>query len=914
MDYQTPHTATDTRQAQGCAAPLTVITAEKPARLSKRFTLTADGLEKQPGGSLVRGECERSITGGPESLALLLELLEPNQALCYGVPAVGAAPVASRREHEANPRPGEITRTRDNFDWPAGPGWLLVDYDPQGDETPMDSAGLLEHIAAAWPQASDAPAVTGASGSSYIYNAETGEQLKGAGGLRRYVLVADGRDIPRAGQVLFDRLWLAGYGFYVVSKSGALLERASIDASVWQPERLDFAAGASCADPLEQRRPPFESHNPNAAPIDTRATLPDLTADEMEQLKRIKAEQREALEPERQAAQAEWVDARMEQWGAAHPDADDEQREQARERLTGAVTNGQLFGDFQLLHSGGEWVPVGALLDDPQRWHGERFADPLEPDYANDPRIAWLNLRSGGRPYLWSHAHGGQRFRLVRASASIKTGAGEMPRIIREADQLMRHAGEVYQRGGELVRVMDEGAIHPVTGPWLRTHLETIAHWLRFDMKQKAWLVTDAPGELHARILHNRGAWSVPELTAVIRGPIIRPDGTLADTPGYDPATGLLMIADHPDGWPAVPMRPGAEQVKRALAALWEPFEHFPFVDGVSRAVHLAAILTAVQRPVLETAPAFAWNAYKAGSGKSKAAKAVAWLSGQEPTESPWSTEPEEQRKRLMASLMAGPGSMLLDNISGPMESDALCSILTAARYQDRRLGQSEEVSAPTRVLITATGNNLRLVGDLSRRVLVSTVDHGVESPERLAFPFDPVQRVRERWPYYRAAALTVLRGFLAAGSPCNGSGQVGNYEQWDALVRQCVCWLDAEGLAPFELADPADAVAQNYEADPETQKLRALLAAWRRQTNDGEALKTGELIRRADTFAQSDESGAAQLGEVLEEIAGERGKVNSRRLGRWIEKNAGRILDGYAIKSAGQYQGQQRWKVVESN
>jgi len=64
----------------------------------------------------------------------------------------------------------------------------------------------------------------------------------------------------------------------------------------------------------------------------------------------------------------------------------------------------------------------------------------------------------------------------------------------------------------------------------------------------------------------------------------------------------------------------------------------------------------------------------------------------------------------------------------------------------------------PPELWLTATGNNLRLVGDLSRRVLLATIDHGVEKPERLSFPFDPVARVREQWLVYRAAVLTVLR------------------------------------------------------------------------------------------------------------------------------------------------------------
>ncbi|ABI56415.1 hypothetical protein ACN2MM_05965 [Alkalilimnicola ehrlichii MLHE-1] len=887
-------------------AAVSLFTATNPSRLSKRYHLDQQGqLLTAPGGSLVRGEYRRMECGEPWQLATLIDGLRPDQALAFGVARAERSPVASRKAAKE----GDITRTREHFDWPAAPGWLMLDYDPEATAKPLDRDGLLSVLREAWPDIERAPLVLGDSGSSHIYHADTGECVKGRGGLRCYVLVADARDIPRAGEVLHKRLWLAGHGFYLVSKSGALLERGPVDAVVWQPERLDFAAGAACIAPLEQRRPPAEPRNNDAAPIDTRATLPDLTAAELEELAELRRQEREAMAPDQALQREEWVEQRLDE-------IQPKDVEEARARLTDAVTNGRLYGDFVLHHQSGKRVTVGQVLDDPDRWHGQRFADPLEPDYRADSRIAWLNLRSGGRPFIYSHAHGGARYTLIRASATLKAQPGEMPRIVREADALMAEAGVVFQRGGQLVRVVEDGTLFGVQPPWLRTHLEEVAAWLRWDGRAKDWLPADAPGDLAPRILANRGGWSVPELTGVIRGPILRPDGSLLNQPGYDKATGLLLLADHPDGWPAIPAHPSREQVRAALATLWEPFARFPYVDDVSRAVQLAALLTAVQRPLLETAPAFAWNAYRAGTGKSKGAKATAWLGGSEPVESPWSEQAEEQRKRLMSALMAGPSSLLLDNVSGPMDSDTLCAVLTASEFRDRKLGVSEDVSAPTRVLVAATGNNLRLVGDLSRRVLVATIDHGVENPERLAFPFDPVARVRERWLHYRAAALTVLRGFLAEGAPAHGLGTMGSYEQWDALIRQCVVWVRAEGLAGFSLADPADAVARNYDNDPETQKLRALVAAWHAQ-HAAAPVRVATLISTAGgdvdgcTFPQYDEGRAALL-EALQEIAGDRGYVNRRRLGRWIERHAGRVVDGLRIESAGEAYKTRQWRVVQ--
>jgi len=889
-------------------ALVSLITSEKPSQLAKQFNLGTNGeLKRKSAGSLVRGEYQRIEAGTPNALAALIDSLKPNQALTFGtVKELERSPIASKKEATES----DITRTRDFFDWPAAPGWLMVDYDPKATEQPLTRDDLLSVLTEVWPEIENAPLVLGDSGSSWIFNKTTDECLKGGAGLRCYVLVSDARDIPRAGEILHKRLWLEGYGYYAVSASGALLERSTVDAMVWQPERLDFAAGAKCSPPLEQRRPAPAPRNNSAATIDSRETLPDLTSAEKETLAELRGVRRAEVAPEQEERQAEWVEARI---AEIKPDADDE--EETRNRLTDAVKNGRLYGDFVLHHHSGEAVTVGTVLDNRERWHGERFADPLEPDYRGDKRIAWLNLLSGGRPNIYSHAHGGRKYTMTRASATIKAQPGEMPRVIREADALMLDAGVVFQRGGQLVRVMDGGVIYGIQHPWLRTHLEEVASWQKWDGRGKKWIAADSPGDLAQRILANRGAWMVPELTGVVRGPILREDGSLLDQPGYDRASGLLLLADHPDGWPMIPKHPSREEVRTALEKLWEPFAHFPFIDDLSRGVQLAALFTAVQRPLLETAPAFGWNAYRAGTGKSKAAKATVWLSGSEPVESPWSDQAEEQRKRLMSGLMAGPSSLMLDNISGPMSSDTLCSILTSSVFRDRKLGVSEDVSAPTRVMVTATGNNLRLVGDLSRRVLLATIDHGVEKPERLSFPFDPVARVREQWLVYRAAVLTVLRGFIAAGSPANGQGRMGSYEQWDTLIRQCVCWVKAEGLSQFGVEDPAEAVTQNYENDPETQKLRSLLMGWH-TVHDSKQIRVGEVLRLAEEqgtkgfLIEEPNEDQAELLEALREIAGEPDKVNTRRLGRWIERHAGRVLDGMKLERGQQQRGCARWMV----
>ncbi|ABM61933.1 hypothetical protein [Halorhodospira halophila] len=883
------------------SAKVSVITATGPSRLTESFSISGQNIENDPGQPLVRGFYQQRTCATPSELADLINSLKPNQALAYGLSTVERSPITSRKSRQSN----DISVTREFFDWPAAPGWLLiVHHPPRGHERAVSRSDLLSVLREAWPGIDSAPMVFADGSTSWIYSQDTGECLIAQRGLRCYVLVSDARDIPRAGKVLHQRLWLTGHGFYHVSKAGSLDEKSAVDPTVWRPEYLDKVAGAHCEPPLEQRRRPAETRNTYAEPLSTVTTLPDLTETERKHAESIKQDERIQKHAEQEQAKRNWVE---EQVASTKP----EHQRAHRLKLLDAVENKRLHGGFVLKHSSGTHVTVAKLLENPERWHGERFADPLEPGCEGNSRVAWANLYSGGRPYIYSHAHGGSHFILLWASKALTVECGESPQLLQEVDKLIRQAGVVFQRGGQLVRVIDDKEIHHVELPWLRTHMEEIASWKRYNEKKKKLVVIDSPADLAKRYLAYRGEWSVPELQGIIRGPILRPDGSLLDTPGYDRQTGLLLTADNPERWPRIPKNPDHSDVRAAVEKLWEPFAHFPFVGDVSRGIQLAALLTAVQRPVLNTAPAFAWNAYRAGTGKSKAAKATSWLGGSCAEESPWSEQTEEQRKRLMSALMAGPSTILLDNISGPLESDTLCAILTACRFRDRKLGASEEVTVPTNVLITATGNNLRVVGDLSRRILVATIDHAVENPERLNFPFDPVARIQERWLHYRAAALTVLRGFISAGAPALGKGLMGSYEQWDAQIRRCIMWLKHEGLTRFGVEDPAAGIQKNYEADPETVLLRALVNIWYERYDD-RPVRVADLISDAHDgipgAAPSENRGA--LLEALQEIAGEPERINRRRLGRWIERHAGRVIDGLRIEEAGSWRSRRQWRV----
>lgn len=237
---------------------LTVVQSIKPDILSKSFFLGEDGsLIKQSGGNMIEGTCWTWCPTVTE-FATGLAALQPNQALVFGVCGHDTAtilPKAVIQKGNHSVSGPVVARDRDHFRWPEGPGVLMIDYDPEKDKPPLPMEELLDAFYVTWPDLRKHPHVWCASASSSIYRVDTGEELRGVLGQRIYVFVQDATDIPRAGTVLFKRLWLSGFGRYDLSKSGSLLERSLADASVWQPERFDFAGGAQCGQGLEQRRP-----------------------------------------------------------------------------------------------------------------------------------------------------------------------------------------------------------------------------------------------------------------------------------------------------------------------------------------------------------------------------------------------------------------------------------------------------------------------------------------------------------------------------------------------------------------------------------------------------------------------------------------------------------------------------------
>ena len=234
-------------------------------------------------------------------------------------------------------------------------------------------------------------------------------------------------------------------------------------------------------------------------------------------------------------------------------------------------------------------------------------------------------------------------------------------------------------------------------------------------------------------ILSRDGERRLPILAGVITTPTLRPNGTILSQPGYDGQTRLLLL--DPPQLPPIPDMPSKAEASAALDLLDSLLEGFPFVDDASRSVALSGIITPVVRRATPVAPLHANTAPVAGSGKSYLIDiASAVHSGERaPVIAAGRTE-EETEKRLGAALLNGQPIVSIDNVNGQLGGDALCQMIERPVVSLRPLGVSKLVKIESHATMFATGNNIQLVGDMTRRVILCSLDPNMERPELRTF------------------------------------------------------------------------------------------------------------------------------------------------------------------------------------
>jgi putative DNA primase/helicase len=499
----------------------------------------------------------------------------------------------------------------------------------------------------------------------------------------------------------------------------------------------------------------------------------------------------------------------------------------------------------------------------------------------------------------------------------IRVIAGELHNTSTQAEAaLLQSDLPIFQRGSALVRpvVQDvpaargrmtvSAALHEMDGIGLVDALCGVANWERYDARAEDWLRINPPRNVADVMLSRVGMWKFPKIVGVITTPTIRPDGSILSEPGYDPATRLYHAADPDITLSPVALEPTKEIALKAMDLLNALLSEFPFVTAegeerpksVSHAVALSALITPIVRGALSVAPLHAFAANTAGSGKSFLVDLASAISSGRPCPVVAAGADEaETEKRLAGLLLAGFPIASLDNCNGELGGDLLCQAIERPFIRLRPLGRSDIIEIESRATLFATGNALRVRGDMVRRTLLCDLDANMERPELRKFESDPVAVVMANRGRYVSACLAIVRAYILAGRPDRKSS-VASFTDWSDTVRSALCWLGC--------ADPADSMERAREDDPELAELREVTTLWRDNFGLVESLTAKELADRAEERTKT------QIGEptdyvnpewrdCLLRIVSERGAVSTKRLGYWLRNREGRIVDGLRLSKA---------------
>lgn len=488
---------------------------------------------------------------------------------------------------------------------------------------------------------------------------------------------------------------------------------------------------------------------------------------------------------------------------------------------------------------------------------------------------------------------------------------GEHDGIVAQAmSALVARDERLYQRGNKLVRpVVGEGVdsrgniVHfsvlmEVDEAFMVRLLCRNIDWFRPDGRVKngpmpGFRKIDAPDKIARAILKSAGDWPFKVVAGILNAPTLRHDGSILSQPGYDSRTHLYLQSSV--ALPAIPEHPTRAQAEEALTLLTDLMTEIPFVNESSKSVALSMMLSTVARTMFEVAPAHGARAPTAGTGKSYCADIVsAIVLGERcPVISVSEDNDGETEKRIIAKAMNGDQIINLDNVNGTLGGDTLCQLTERPTCDLRPLGSSKIVRVENRSIVFFNGNNVRVKGDMTRRVLIAELDRKMEKPAEYEFKNNPVKTVLADRGKYIAACMTILRAYQAAGAPKQSFPPMNSYGEWSACVRSALVWLGC--------ADPCLTVQKARDEDPELQKIAAFCSAAKQHIGRQEfAIPSREIMKIGTKTNGSMGFGDAEplhpeLNEFLQEFI-DRGKPNLHRLGNWLAKFQGRIVDGLRI------------------
>jgi DNA polymerase-1 len=357
-----------------------------------------------------------------------------------------------------------------------------------------------------------------------------------------------------------------------------------------------------------------------------------------------------------------------------------------------------------------------------------------------------------------------------------------------DGDRLFAHGGVISQRY--------EAAMEPLSkGSFLDLLQETAATGKKIDDEdggEAAYVYGWPDGQTCDAVLSRSRRFS--RLDRIARAPFVRPDGSICQVNGYDEDAATFVIMDERLSGIHVPDDPTADEVAQAVKYLSDEWlgggTSSLFGDMASdadRANALALILTPFVRGLMDLVPLAVVDGKEAGVGKNLFVDVVSILATGTVVEPlGWSADDEENRKVITSAFRTSADVFAFDE-AHHLHGVSLARALTSATWKDRQLGVSQMLGFPNRVTWVSMGNQVRVEGDITRRVYRVALRPEHPDPKNRPGSMFRHEDLREWTREHRGelltAVLTMVRAWYAAGQPSAARRGFGSFERWEKVV-----------------------------------------------------------------------------------------------------------------------------------
>lgn len=365
--------------------------------------------------------------------------------------------------------------------------------------------------------------------------------------------------------------------------------------------------------------------------------------------------------------------------------------------------------------------------------------------------------------------------------------------------------------------------------------------------KNQKTVPIDAPTSLLRGVLEFPNL-PFPHLRRIVGIPTLLPDGTLVDQAGYHEPSGIFYSPAPDVTFPEWDEMPTREDAILAVKVLTDLLCDALFADAE---VDLAAAMAAIITPIVRTAidgcvPAFVFEAATPRIGKSELVNFTSLILTGKTAKVQAPRSDMEMEKRITGHVRAGDAMITFDNGVKPIGGPAIEAAVTSRTWTGRILCSNKMYTGPMETTVYFTGNHVTYHIDMLDRVvpihLTTELENASERP--LKRP-NAQQWILANRGQLIAAAVTICRAYMLAGSPDMNLKPMRGFDAWSRVVRSALVWSGT--------ADPLHRRAElKADRDPETAAFGMVLTGLERLFPEARAFTAKAVFDKLHGSAQS--------------------------------------------------------------